>query len=185
MPVNLITRAGKGSPLSTSDHDANMDAISDAITSLDASVAAPAVVFNGCMVHQVGAQTLAISQVVQVHLDTVDFDINSDFNVVTYTHTPTTAGYWEYDFTVTITSLQSLDYVTAFIYKNGSVYTFEQSRHPTYAGGAPFSVSVRAIMNMNGTTDYATFYVQQNEGSSETIYATNNGTRMTAKFLGT
>jgi hypothetical protein len=112
--------------------------------------------------YQNTAQTGVSSYVTtKVTLDTEVFDTNNNFASSRFT--PTVAGYYQVNFTVTIPYTSSTGVILALLFKNGSNFAVG-SQAAGSSGSFPPS-SGGAIVYMNGSTDYLELYT----------YGTNNG----------
>ena len=86
---------------------------------------------------------------------TEDFDTNSNYDSTTnYRFTPTVEGYYQINGIVRASGTSQDTYYVA-IYKNGSAYTHVNSR--TATSGSQ-SLSLSAVIYLNGSTDYVELY---------------------------
>ena len=114
-------------------------------------------------------QTISNATNTKVQVNTESFDTNNCFDSSTnYRFTPTVAGY--YFFVGTGIFGQGLNSVQCYIYKNGSVALVNAVQNQA-SGSGNVSLSVSGLLYMNGTTDYAEFYVYQSSGVNLTLYA--------------
>ncbi len=112
--------------------------------------------------YQNTAQTGVSSYVAtKVTLDTEVFDTNNNFASSRFT--PTVAGYYQVNFTVTIPYTSSTGVILALLFKNGSNFAVGSQAAGSSGSFPPSSGS--ATIYMNGTTDYLELYT----------YGTNNG----------
>jgi hypothetical protein len=101
----------------------------------------------------------------KITFTTVDFDTDSDFASSTFT--PSVAGYYQVNASVTWnTGVNNTNIVTS-IYKNGSAFRNGYGVNTTAGNGA----SVSSVVYCNGTTDYIEIYAQQSSGSSLATFA--------------
>jgi hypothetical protein len=97
----------------------------------------------------------------KVLFDTEVYDTNSNFASSRFT--PTVAGYYQVNSTVTIQATGSF-YVLTSLYKNGS--SFAEGGLASGNASAYNRASVSALVYANGSTDYFEIYCAQNSGSN-------------------
>jgi hypothetical protein len=101
-------------------------------------------------------QTLPITTLTKVILNTKSYDTNSNFdNVTNYRFTPTVAGY--YLFTAQVYNGTQVTLLPE-IYKNGAAVAFGTLTAPSSSNGNN-GANVSTILFMNGSTDYVELYV--------------------------
>ena len=96
--------------------------------------------------------------------DTEQFDTNSNYDAANSRFTPTVAGYYQINASMTYVGAAAPGSNSPIgIWKNGSWYA-------TGSGGSTGGcyLSVTALIPMNGTTDYLEVYAYQNSGSTLT-----------------
>lgn len=98
------------------------------------------------------------------HFDTDNCFDNSRF-------TPTIPGYYQFNSSVRVESTSGTGEIMIVLYKNGSEYKRGWNNSGVQIGTAFWSVSVSALANANGTTDYFEIYVQQTDGTSKNTTA--------------
>jgi hypothetical protein len=86
--------------------------------------------------------------------------------------TPTVAGYYQINASVTAVRQNTSDFNSVAIFKNGSVVNTGNLGNAN-AGGYPQSV-VSSIIYCNGSTDYIEIYCNDNASSWSTYTGTNN-----------
>jgi hypothetical protein len=115
-----------------------------------------------------GDQILTDNVEAKVQFNTEVFDTNGCYdNTTNYRFTPTVAGkYFVYATFRVANNQSSLEYFTANIKKNGSIYKkLIQDDRNNY--GFQSSITITAIIDMNGTTDYLEGFAQAGvQGSS-------------------
>jgi len=109
------------------------------------------------------------------------FDNNSDYDVTTYTFTPTVAGIYLFTVSAEVKSLADAKTVTVFIYKNGVAVAQSKSMTSASASGQA-QLNFRA--EANGTTDAFTAYVQHDGGSNKDVDGSNLKSFFQANFVG-
>ena len=108
-----------------------------------------------------GTQTVVSGATTKITMDTEDFDTDSCYdNSSNYRFTPTTAGkYYVYAVARGSTSASGLDLMMTAIYLNGATYVENQvdyrNNDAQLAG-----ITVSAIINMNGSSDYIECYAR-------------------------
>jgi hypothetical protein len=104
-------------------------------------------------------QSLASSTWTKVTYDTVHFDTNSNFSTATSRFTPTVAGYYQINVTVSTEGASLTRFITA-IYKNGVTYS-RLSDLQVSSGTIGRDNGNSDIIYFNGTTDYIEIYSYQ------------------------
>lgn len=109
-----------------------------------------------------GTQSITNNTITKVQFNAENFDTNSNFDPSTnYRFTPTVAGYYHINGTVTMagTYTAGLGFANAYIYKNGSgwQYTGLQPSNDNY-----LLVPYSGLVYLNGSTDYVEIYVVSN-----------------------
>jgi len=100
-------------------------------------------------------QTITTRTWTKVQCGTEQFDTNSDYDSTTnYRFTPSVEGYYQINGIVRATGTSQDTYYVS-IYKNGSAYTHVNSR--TATSGSQ-SLSISAVIYLNGSTDYVELY---------------------------
>jgi hypothetical protein len=91
---------------------------------------------------------------VKVQLNTETFDTNSNFDPSTnYRFTPTVAGYYQINGSVSFETSSSLSRIFCSIYKNGS-----EAYRGTDINATGIQVVVGGLVYLNGSTDYVELY---------------------------
>ena len=100
--------------------------------------------------------------------------------------TPKIAGKWMFHGNVQILSLGGEKPFTLRIQKNGGATLYEHEVSSGYAAGnfQDLSCSIRVIMDMNGTTDYAELFARHNHGSNRSLAGGVTVSWFEAVFLG-
>lgn len=102
----------------------------------------------------------------KVNLTTEIFDTNNNFASSRFT--PTVAGYYQINGTVTLTGGNSAYYVQAGIYKNGSSVS---SGSAVVGNGSFYPQSTCGVtVYLNGSTDYVELYVFGSAGGAFSVY---------------
>lgn len=109
------------------------------------------------------------------------FDTNSDFDVTTYTFTPTVAGIYLFSVSAEVKSLADQKTVTVFLYKNGVAVAQAKAMTSVAASG---QAQVQFRTAANGTTDAFTAYVQHDGGANKDVDGSNLKTFFQANFVG-
>lgn len=103
-------------------------------------------------------QSITSSVWTKVQFNTEEFDTNSNYdNATNYRFTPTVAGYYQVNASISASSSSSQTRSIIAIYKNGSEF-----KRGNYLGAGYNSVSenpiVSALIYLNGSTDYVEVY---------------------------
>ena len=112
---------------------------------------------------------------VQCQTEVYDTD-NAYDNSSNYRFTPQTAGKYYFFAQTRFATNSDFDGVVIAIYKNGSAFYDMTYRNEYFEG-----VSVYGIADMNGSSDYLEFYVEQASGSTQEISG-SDATRHLTKF---
>lgn len=103
-------------------------------------------------------QTVSSGVWTKVQFNTEQFDTNTNYDSSTnYRFTPTVAGYYQINLTITGGTTAAYQSIQVAIYKNGSQYSSSQNylSGNYYWGG---SASTSAVIYFNGSTDYVESY---------------------------
>ena len=100
----------------------------------------------------------------KVQINTVDFDLTSDFDTSNYRWIPSVAGYYHIMGQVYINTLADGKLGISVIYKNGTEFA-RGSQHSNGSTVACLSIA-STLVYMNGTTDYVELYGYHNNASS-------------------
>jgi hypothetical protein len=103
--------------------------------------------------HNASSQSISSSTFTKITLGTEVFDTNSNFASSRFT--PTVAGYYQINGILRATGTTMTTAVVA-IYKNGSVYAYQQTLDGITASSA--QLVANEVISMNGTTDYLELY---------------------------
>lgn len=136
--------------------------------------------FPAFSVHRNGADQTAAATATftKLQFTTEEFDTNSNFdNATNYRFTPTVAGKYIINASVTILSLASGSRMAVSIYKNGAV--FKNSGPGNTGAAGVIQAVVSAVVDFNGSTDYVEFFVFHSNGSNRDIYGGTEGTYAT------
>ena len=102
----------------------------------------------------------------KIPYNVVNFDTNSNYdNTTNYRFTPTVAGYYQINATISMVNVTSNVYIS--IYKNGSEYLRGNQDYHSPATRAGLSVS--DVVYCNGSTDYIEMYAIHGTGSTQTL----------------
>jgi len=123
--------------------------------------------------YQSSAQTgIAANTWTKITLTTENFDTNSNFASSRFT--PTVAGYYQINGTVTLLGGNSAYYVFCGIYKNGTIYT---QASPILGSANYYPTSTcGTVVYLNGSTDYVELYAFGNASGAWNVYNTQENT---------
>ena len=103
--------------------------------------------------YQSSVQSIPNTTVTTVQYNTVLYDTNSCYSISTYRFTPTVAGKYYFGMTVRFDNVNSSRCI-GYLFKNANIYNLDEMWSDS-GGGPDLSPKNYAIMDMNGTTDYA------------------------------
>jgi hypothetical protein len=110
-------------------------------------------------------QTISNGTNTKLQINTENFDTASCFDSTTnYRFTPTVAGYYSFNGSVSFVSGSATQLAICTIFKNGSAVA-QGSSSPFFSTIQNFS-HVSALVYLNGSTDYVELFTYQNSGSS-------------------
>lgn len=119
--------------------------------------------------YKAAAQTIATASNTKVLIDTEEYDTNSDFDPVTNNRfTPTVQGKYHVKVQGQFTTSVGPYIILWMIFKNG-VLVKRGSLQLTFIAAANIVMGCEADIEMNGSTDYLEFFVQQTSGSNMTL----------------
>ena len=113
------------------------------------------------------AQSIPTSTFTKLTFDTETFDTNNNFASSTFT--PTVAGYYQFNANALFNTITSGQVVIIAIYKNGAAYTRGSGGYLNNTSG-DIELTVSALIQANGSTDYFDVYVFQNSGGNRDIF---------------
>ena len=97
----------------------------------------------------------------KVLFQTENFDVGSCYDTSTSRFTPTTAGKYFFNASVSVNSTGNFDKNDVNFYKNGSAFASFRTYHTSYT-----SSHGSVIIEANGSTDYFEIYYEQNSGGA-------------------
>jgi hypothetical protein len=104
--------------------------------------------------YQNATQSINSQVETKIQFNVEDFDTASCYNTSTYRFTPTVAGYYQINLTV---SCQSFSNTTQpSIWKNGNVWMY--GAYPNTSSGTPNWTGLSGLVYCNGSTDYIEAY---------------------------
>ena len=106
-------------------------------------------------------QSIPNNAATKLNLNTETFDTNNCFDTTLFRFTPNVAGYY---FIAGATRIASGTFVSALIYKNGSLAKYGIVGAPV---NSPYGVNVSGLIFMNGTTDFIELFTIQASGSAQ------------------
>lgn len=123
------------------------------------TTATPGVPVNGPAFSAGGSatQTISVNASAKAAFDLETFDTNSNYNTSLYRFTPTVAGYYQFNATVSAQTTGATYGIMAILYRNGSINTLGNTALAA-AYNYPYS-TVSAVVYMNGSTDYVETYI--------------------------
>jgi hypothetical protein len=112
------------------------------------------------LAYQASVQSVSNTTVTKINFDSETFDTNSNFNTSTGRFTPTVAGYYQINLSI---SLQTVSPIMIMLYKTGSHYL--TCVGTGIAGASNSTGTLSCVVYMNGT-DYLEGNVYQSTGVS-------------------
>ena len=113
-------------------------------------------------------QSFSANTYTKIEFNGENFDTANNFDSTTnYRFTPTTAGYYQINMNVLMSSTASTNtFMDILIYKNGTNYLAESftNNSSAYAGG-----QISGVIYFNGSSDYIEGYIWQNSGTGQLI----------------
>ena len=143
--VNILADGGDNSII-TSDGAGSFTASSGLATGVLANT-------PSFFAYQSSVQSIPNTTVTTVQYNTVLYDTNSCYSISTYRFTPTVAGKYYFGMTVRFDNVNSSRCI-GYLFKNANIYNLDEMWSDS-GGGPDLSPKNYAIMDMNGTTDYA------------------------------
>ena len=117
-------------------------------------------------------QSISNATFTKIQFQTKEFDTNSNFDSTTnYRFTPTVAGYYFISGTINFNGTLATSQNLISIYKNGSEFK-RGGQVLTNAANNATGITVTALIQFNGSTDYVEIYGLQTNGISVTTNAT-------------
>lgn len=118
-------------------------------------------------------QSIATVTWTKVQFNVEVFDTNSNYDPTTnYRFTPTVAGYYQVNATLSMNNGATTAYCNLSIYKNGA-----ENKTIAYGNYQGLSGCIANLVQMNGTTDYIEIYIFNAEATNRSILgsAPSNG----------
>lgn len=114
-------------------------------------------------------QTISNNTATKIAIDTEYLDTNNNFNTTNNRFTPTVAGNYLIEGTAaySLGTLAAVSPLLLSVYKNGS--EFRRINVNVSIGIAAIYISISAIVNMNGSTDYVELFAKQITGSDASL----------------
>ena len=124
-------------------------------------------------VHKNGTAQTNITGYDKVTWSTEEFDTNSNFdNSTNYRFTPTVGGKYNLSATIEFSSAVDADNIYIGLYKNGTIYK-EVTKNTINTVEA---VSLNAVVDANGTTDYFEIYAKNDQRDTSSISGASEST---------
>jgi hypothetical protein len=113
-------------------------------------------------------QSFSAATYTKIQFNAENFDTANNFDSSTnYRFTPTTAGYYQINMNVLMSSTAGTNvFMDILIYKNGTSYAASEFTNNSggYNGGA-----LSSVIYFNGSTDYIEGYIWQNSGTGQLV----------------
>jgi len=179
--------SGAGGLISTGDSSGSLQLQSNGVTvatiaasGVNAGIQMGAAFAPAFSAYQSVQQTgIAATTWTKITLTTENFDTNS--NYASSRFTPTVAGYYQINGTITLVGANATYFVFCNLYKNGVIYA--QSA-PTLGGTSFYPTSgCGAVIYLNGSTDYVELYAFGSAGGSWNTYNTQENTNFSGAMI--
>jgi hypothetical protein len=120
------------------------------------------------MAYTLTQQTLSHNVLTKITLDTEEYDTNNNFASSRFT--PTVAGYYSFTVFVRFDANQTYTNMHLSVYKNGSLlYRGNEFSNSPGSINFPQGLQSTFLVYLNGTTDYAEFYMYQSNSVNGSI----------------
>lgn len=125
------------------------------------------------------AQSIATVTWTKVQFNVEVFDTNSNYDPTTnYRFTPTVAGYYQVNATLSMNNGATTAYCNLSIYKNGV-----ENKTISYGNYQGLSGCIANLVQMNGTTDYIEIYIFNAEATNRSILGSSPATGFSASMV--
>lgn len=116
----------------------------------------------------------------KVIFGTESYDTNSNYDPSLGRFTPTVAGYYQLNASVSMSADTSISSARIYITKNGSGQHVPMSEHTALSGNGYYTPIVSALVYANGTTDYFEVYgFVEGTGTNRYFFSSSAGLHST------
>lgn len=122
-------------------------------------------------------QSVSNSTNTKVSINTEEFDTANCFNTTTNRFTPTVAGYYQFNFQISVRSSTSITRFACYVWKNGSGAAPSKNGGDikfNSAGDNGYKIGGSGLIYANGTTDYFEMYAYVETAAGTNVF--NGGT---------
>jgi len=124
-------------------------------------------------------QSIVTATWTKVQFNVEVFDTNANYDPTTnYRFTPTVAGYYQINATLSMNNGVSTAYCSLSIYKNGT-----ENKTISYGNYGGLSGCMAHLLQMNGTTDYIEIYIYNGEATTRSILGPSPSTGFSASMV--
>jgi len=121
----------------------------------------PSFNYPGFMAYNSSVTSMTNNTPTKVLFATENFDVGSCYDTSNSRFTPTTAGKYFFNASVSVNSTGNFDKNDVNFYKNGSIFAGFRTYHTSYT-----SSHGSVIIEANGSSDYFEIYYEQNSGGA-------------------
>jgi hypothetical protein len=163
MAISTVNQAGLNAPLTLTAPVISTITNGAATITLPATTGTLALASTvpAFLAYQASVQSVSNATVTTINFDSETFDTNSNFNTSNGRFTPTVAGYYQINLSI---SLQTVSSIMIMLYKTGSHYL--TCVGTGIAGASNSTGTLACVVYMNGSTDYLQGNVYQSTGVS-------------------
>jgi microcystin-dependent protein len=139
---------------------------------------------RGTRVYLGATQNIAPSTFTKLNIDTVSFDIDSEWDSPNKRFQPSTAGYYVINAVTGWNATASLGMTLILQIRKNGIVVSQWSNLIYYNSGFNQTTAINDIIYLNGSTDYLELYVWQNQAVNFPILGTSSQTYFTAFMSG-
>ncbi len=123
-------------------------------------------------------QTVSSGTNTKVAIDTEEFDTANCFSTANNRFTPTVAGYYQFNFQISVRSATNLIRFACYVYKNGSGSAPSKNGGDikfNSSGDNGYKIAGSGLIYANGTTDYFELYAYVETAAGTNVFNGGNG----------
>jgi hypothetical protein len=120
-------------------------------------------------------QTVTNSVNTKVQCNTEEFDTASCYDTSLFRFTPNVAGYYQFNWQISVRSATNVIRFASYLYKNGSSAKHGGDIAFNSSGANGFKIGGSGLVYANGTTDYFEMFAYVETSSGTNVFNTNGG----------